>query len=76
MNIFIKTLPGKNYELDVEPDDTIENVKYKLQDKESLPADQRRLIFDGKSLEDSKTVSEYNILEDSVLYSLVKFRPT
>ena len=34
MQIFVKTLTGKTITLDVEPGDTIENVKQKVQDKE------------------------------------------
>ncbi len=33
-NCFIKTLTGKTITLDVEPSDTIENMKQKIQDKE------------------------------------------
>ena len=34
MQIFVKTLTGKTITLDVEPSDTIEVVKTKIQDKE------------------------------------------
>lgn len=34
MNIFIKTLTGKTITLEVEPGDTIENVKQKIQNAE------------------------------------------
>lgn len=34
MQIFVKTLTGKTITLEVEPNDTIENVKAKIQDKE------------------------------------------
>ena len=61
MILSVKLTQGLSLWLDVEPSDTIENVKTKIQDKKGIPQDQQRLTHEGQELEDHLTLSEYGL---------------
>ena len=61
MLIKVKTLTGKEIEIDIEPTDKVERIKERVEEKEGIPPPQQRLIFSGKQMNDEKTAADYKV---------------
>lgn len=68
MQIFVQ--PPKSADLltlEVEPSDSIENIKAKIQDQLDYAPDEQRLVYNNGRLEDGRTLSDYNIQRDEII---------
>ena len=74
MQISIRTL-GKPITLEVEPTDTVESLKAKIQEETKISPDRQTLIFARKQLEDGKILSDYNIQKDSTIHLVLRAEP-
>ena len=69
MYIFIKSLSGRCYELDVDRNNTIGQIKQCLYDKSNIPPSLQLYIFAGRMLTNDKaTISDWNLAKESTIH--------
>ncbi|XP_020583502.1 ubiquitin receptor RAD23d-like isoform X2 [Phalaenopsis equestris] len=75
MQIFVKTLKGSHFEIEVKPDDTVAEVKKNIETSQGqsvYPADQQMLIHQGKVLKDDTTLAENNVAEKAFIVIMLR----
>ena len=60
INIVETRLDGKSFSLDIADNDTVHDVKIKIQAKKSIPPDMQHLIWKGMQLEDGRKLWSYD----------------
>jgi large subunit ribosomal protein L40e len=76
IQMFIKTLTGQTLTLNLNSGANVGFVKKKIHDQTGVPANQQRLVFVGKQLEDDRTLADYNIQNESTLSMVLRLRGT
>lgn len=72
--IFVRTLTGKTITVEISADQTIAELKEAILEEEGIPPEQQRLIFSGSQLEDARTLSDYNMHNESTVHLVLRLR--
>ena len=72
MILFIKLLTEKTISLEVETSNTILSVKEKIKEKENIHPTRQKLLFERKELNDNRTLTDYNIKNESTLQLILR----
>ncbi|VBB72117.1 Putative protein of unknown function [Podospora comata] len=70
----VRTLTGKEIELNVEGSDKVSKIKELVEEKEGIPPVQQRLIFGGKQMVDDKTADDYGLEGGATLHLVLALR--
>jgi ubiquitin-like protein Nedd8 len=70
----VRTLTGREIELDIEADYTVQKIKERVEEKEGIPPMQQRLIYGGKQMADDKTAENYLLEPGCTLHLVLALR--
>ena len=74
MTIVVVTLTGRAFTIHAQPSDSVSMMKFTFWTHSGIPADQQRMIFSGKQLEDDRLLSEHGLQEGSTVHLVLRLR--
>ncbi|KAK4686331.1 UV excision repair protein RAD23, partial [Tremellales sp. Uapishka_1] len=71
VKITFKTVQNKPFTIDAEESETVVDLKKRIQESQTFPAELQKLIYSGKILQDAATIGSLNIKEKDFLVVMV-----
>jgi ubiquitin C len=62
------TFEGTKFNIEIDENNTIENLKYKIQNEHNIPIDKQILIFRGGILDNSKQIINCNLDNNNTIH--------
>ena len=72
--ICVRSLTGKETLIKVHHKMIVSEVKNIIEKTDQTPFDQQRLVYNGKQLEDDRTLDYYHVKEESVIHIILRIR--
>ncbi|XP_056602897.1 ubiquitin-like [Triplophysa dalaica] len=74
MQLFVRNEKGTTSTYDVDPNETVNQLQQKIFNKERVPLDQQRLIYNGRQLESGRMLKDYDITNQSTIHMTLRLR--
>lgn len=74
IQIFIRTLTGASFSILSNNEETVYDVKLRIEETQGIPPYQCRLTFCGKQLDDDVRLKDYNVQKESTLFMITRLR--
>jgi ubiquitin len=72
--IYVKTLMGNVFTFEFDENQTLAEVKKKIEETENIPVNEQRLFFNNKQLADNKTLKDYKVEEEDTIQLVLRKR--
>jgi hypothetical protein len=72
--IQVRSLTGKETPLKVHDKMIVSELKTLIEKIDQTPFDQQRLVYNGKQLEDTRTLDYYSIRKDTIVHIILRIR--
>ncbi|KAI7813260.1 ubiquitin-like [Triplophysa rosa] len=74
MQVFVRNEMGITSTYEVDPNETVDQLQREIYNKERVPLDQQRLIYNGRQLESGKKLNDYDITNQSTIHMTLRLR--
>ncbi|XP_058230575.1 uncharacterized protein LOC131343153 [Hemibagrus wyckioides] len=74
LQVFVKNEKGQTKTYDITDEETVDQLKRKVRQKEGTPEDQQRLIFNGRQLDSGRKLQDYDIVSGSTIHMTLRLR--
>ncbi|XP_036385451.1 polyubiquitin-like [Megalops cyprinoides] len=74
IQVFLRTDKGLTHAYTISPAETVSQFKRKVAERENIPVDQQRLIYEGKQMDDGKKLADYGVRAESTIFLSLRLR--
>lgn len=72
MLIFVRGLEEESLLFDIEPSETLKELKSKIKQRNGIPTEFQRLIYSGKELQHENKLQDYGVYKGTTIHLVIR----